>query len=116
MGKAHENSGSGPDWIDIAGYVQEVEKTHQCTITLAVSRLGSRRVPTLLVDALATWPDLGSEGSVAGVGAGGRFPCGAHATFEGLIYDLLVRLDWQLSKERWYQPKLPLEDPPGVGG
>lgn len=112
MGKPRETSGNGPDWTDIAVYLNEVQTTHQCTLSLDIQPVGRRDGHRLSVSLVASWVDLTVQGGMAAELFGSYFPTSENRTMEGLVYRLCHQMDKKLSVTRWYQSSFEGKAPP----
>ena len=89
MGK----STNGPDVTDVCMFVAEVQRQQQCEITMLLEFDGSGLRPLVYVHVLGT-PKGNLPGSKDGiVAATGKYPHREWATFEGMLFALVARLD-----------------------
>jgi hypothetical protein len=107
MAKYGKTSAKGPDTTDVLVYWREVEKMHECYISLMVTHSGSSIPGAFVVNLLASWPDLEKKECLDGCGVSVSFPNIFYASWDNVIFNLLYRLDYDLSQKRWKQEGMP---------
>lgn len=113
-GKAKTGSTAtlGPDWMDIATTLRAIESTHSATLVLNVRADGSLFSGSVAVEVVATTPRLIGPGLPLRLSLYSVWPSVRSKTFEGLVYQMLLRMDSRLSNESYEQAPLPGFPPP----
>ena len=108
-GKAKEGSTAthGPDWTDIATTIRAIENTHSATLVLQLKADGSLFAGSVSVEVVATTPRLTGPGLPQRLSLWSVWPSRKAKTMEGLIYQMLLRMDHRLSNEVYKQATLP---------
>jgi hypothetical protein len=98
MGK----SSSGPEWTDILTSMAELERAHDCIVSLDMRLAGTIASPQLYITAYAFSGVMVSLSGAPYVAVQGVWPHHGWKTFEGLVYKLMLELDHEISAG-WYQ-------------
>jgi len=108
-GKAKQGSTAtlGPDWTDIGTTLRAIESTHSATLVLQVKADGSLYSGSVVVELLATSPRLIGAGLPLRLSLYSVWPSARAKTIEGLIYQMLLRMDHRLGSETYKQEPLP---------
>jgi hypothetical protein len=97
----------GPDWTDIATTLRAIESTHSATLRLNVWADGSLYGGSVAVEIVATTPTLIGPALPLRLSLHSVWPSRRAKTFEGLVYQMLLRMDHRLSSEVYKQEPLP---------
>ena len=106
VSKEWRASSVGPDWTDVRTYVTEVEKSHVCTVYVAMQPAGRTDAHSWHVSVVAVLPVLDKRGQTVCVAMCGDFPSRDHKTVEALAFALVARVDWAIGSEQYTQGKL----------
>lgn len=99
-------STNGPDWTDLEAMMRALEGLHGGAVVLSVSTVGIGASGGLAWSAVHSLETLGEHVTHSGVGVDGLWPCTDCATMEGLLYQLLWRLDFAIGAN-YQQQKIP---------
>lgn len=99
-------SSNGPDWMDVLTYMREVEKSHACTVYVAMQPDGPTNAHAWHVSVVAVLPVLDKRGQQVCVAMCGSFPCRDHKTVEALAFALVAKVDWTIGSENYVQGSL----------
>lgn len=105
MGAKRHNQ--GVDWSDVAIYLREVEKHHNCTLVLEMKPDGALFGSSLWITIRWTVPQLVAPGKVMQQELRETWPKSSFKTMASLVYQLVHRADHELSRTVWQQPALP---------
>lgn len=104
-------SSEGPDWVDVAISMREIEHLHGVLLTFTLG-LGVFDGPSMLGTIAAL--RCPSEGNIMGepiLALGVEFPCKDHKTLESCVYHGLYEIDYLLARKVWKQLSLPFTAP-----
>lgn len=93
---------NGPDWEDVSMSMSQVERTHDCIVSLDMRLAGTIASPQIYVTAYAFSAVMVSVSGAPYVAVQGVWPHHGWKSFEGLVYKLLLELDHEISLG-WYQ-------------
>lgn len=105
-GKAVGKSFTGPGAIDVSILMSEIAGLHEVEVSLVIQPAGEYGSGGLQVVALATKKGMPVGEVGRSVSRKRYFPTHDATTFEGLLYKLLVELDWDCS-QFWKQLRAP---------
>lgn len=95
-------SSNGPDWTDIRRTMGELGFQHSASIYLEVLPDGFKHGPQLWFVVTAVSDVHSHDLEPVEEAVAGGWPNTDNATVEGLVYALLLKLDFQVT-EKWYQ-------------
>lgn len=99
---------TGPDWTDIATTLRAVESTHSATLVLQIKADGALYSGSVSVEVVATTPQLIGPGQPRRFSLYSVWPSVKSKTLEGLVYQMLLKMDHKLGDEAYTQAQLPL--------
>jgi|GraSoiStandDraft_11_1057310.scaffolds.fasta_scaffold499885_1 hypothetical protein len=110
MGKSGSTQENGPDYLDTWNYIRVIEDTHKVTIAFGLMPTSKTSRGAFQVFLDAAWPDLASPGMVSHVTVKLGFPSPAGRSFWSIAYALCAKLDFELSRSRYKQDSIWLEE------
>jgi hypothetical protein len=105
--KAGEMTTRGPDWTDIGQTLRAIESTHSATLVLRIWADGSLYAGSVAVEIVATTPTLIGPAQPLRLSLHSVWPSRKAKTLEGLLYGLLLEMDYRLSNTVYKQAALP---------
>jgi len=103
---ATEKSSHGPTWDDIHTYLQEVMDTHQVHTRLVLVPIHKRGGADWAITLSAYLPLVVGSPTRPPVEVFKTFPNVDHASLEGLVYQLIYTLDYDLGGTTYKQARL----------
>jgi hypothetical protein len=97
----------GPDWMDIATTIRAIESTHSATLVLNVKADGALYAGSVSVEVVATLPVMVGPGQPLRLSMYSVWPSRRAKTLEGLVYQLLLKIDHRIGEEVYKQAPLP---------
>ena len=102
-------SALGPDAHDVLIYMKHLTEHHGALARFVIQSTGSSYGGSLDVTLNVSAPFFTSAGQTYANSFSAPFPNCNHKTMEGLLYWLLHKADFQLSKDLWRQSGLALD-------
>lgn len=99
--------GSDLQWGDIGNYIRGLEKVYEATVKVEIFTDGANYAGTVFVRVTASVPQLDGAGVPLRAEKYSRWPTHQAKTMEGLVLNLLIRLDQHLAKKVLKQQELP---------
>jgi hypothetical protein len=108
--KANEgrHARNGAEMADVATSMREVERTHQATLAFSIVTGGGRFSSAVTVELCATLPRMVAPGRLLKFSLLSEFPSASHKTLDGLLYSLVLQMDYKISREAYRQAPLGL--------
>jgi hypothetical protein len=95
------------EWGDLGNVCRELEAIYGATVKVELFTDGANYAGTLFVRVTATVPQMDGPGIPLRAEKYSRWPTHQAKTMEGLVLNLLHRLDHELSKKCYKQQELP---------
>lgn len=93
----------GPDLLDCAMYVGEMQRQQNCCTTMLVEFVGSDVVSQLRVSIVTVSRELTTEGPVWSVATSFVWPGRRHRTFEGALFSAIAQHDAEIGRHAFQQ-------------
>ena len=99
MGK----SVNGLDMQSCSTYLFEIQKNTNCVVSVLMELDGSAGGSGFKYACVATSRELTVDGPLWSATATARFPCRAHTTFEGCLFDCIRQLDIEIDSRQFHE-------------
>jgi len=94
MGK----STSGPDWMDVMGYLSALDTLHECRTGILLTHRGTGHNGSMHISIISTWDAVPGSAQIAEVVSESEYPCGNCTSVAQHVYSGCYRHDFAIGE------------------